>query len=50
MPKKYYQQWSESWSRQSRYIRDEEAERLAARMDERKELQAQVSTLKKLHQ
>lgn len=25
MPKKYYQQWSENWSRQSRYIRDEEA-------------------------
>ena len=43
----YYHQWSENGSKQSRYIRDEEVEQLAARMDERKELQAQVSALKK---
>ena len=43
----YYHQWSESGSKQSRYIRDEEVEQLAAKMDERKELQAQVSALKK---
>lgn len=43
----YYHQWSESGSKQSRYIKDDEVEPLAKLIDERKELQTQVSALKK---
>lgn len=42
----YYHQWSENGSKQSRYIKDEEVEQLAKFIDERKELQAQISALK----
>lgn len=42
----YYHQWSENGSKQSRYIKDDEVEPLARLIDERKELQAQVKTLK----
>lgn len=43
----YYHQWSKSGSKQSRYIKDDEVEPLAKLIDERKELQTQVSALKK---
>lgn len=43
----YYHQWSESGSKQSRYIKDDEVEPLAKLIDEKKELQTQVSALKK---
>ena len=42
----YYHQWSENGSKQSRYIKDDEVEPLAKQIAERKELQAQVSSLK----
>lgn len=42
----YYHQWSENGSKQSRYLKDEEIEQLAKLIDERKELQVQVSALK----
>lgn len=42
----YYHQWSENGSKQSRYLKDEEIEQLAKLIDERKELQVQVSTLR----
>jgi len=42
----YYHQWSENGSKQSRYIRDDEVEPLAKLIAERKELQAQASSLK----
>lgn len=42
----YYHQWSENGSKQSRYIKDDEVELLAKLIDERKELQLQVSSLK----
>ena len=42
----YYHQWSENGSKQSRYIKDEEVEPLVKLIDERKEIQAQVSALK----
>lgn len=42
----YYHQWSENGSKQSRYIKDDEVEPLAKQITERKELQAQVSSLK----
>lgn len=43
----YYHQWSESGSKQSRYIKNDEVEQLAKLIDERKELQAQIRALKK---
>ena len=42
----YYHQWSENGSKQSRYIKDDEVEFLAKLINERKELQVQVSTIK----
>ncbi len=42
----YYHQWSENGSKQSRYIKDDEVEPLARLIAERKELQAQLSSLK----
>ena len=42
----YYHQWSENGSKQSRYIKDDEVESLAKLIDERKELQLRVNTLK----
>ena len=43
----YYHQWSEKGSKQSRYIKADEVESLAALIEERKALQTQVSALKK---
>ncbi len=43
----YYHQWSENGAKQSRYLKDDEVEPLAKLLNERKELQAQVSALKK---
>lgn len=44
----YYHQWSENGIKQSRYIKDDEFELLSRQIDERKELQAEVSALKKI--
>lgn len=43
----YYHQWSEGGIKQSRYIKDDEVELLSKQIEERKELQSQVSLLKK---
>ena len=42
----YYHQWSENGVKQSRYIKDEEVKQLAALIEKRKALQAQISVLK----
>ena len=42
----YYHQWSEGGVKQSRYLHDEEVEPLAAKIEQRKELQAKLRRLK----
>lgn len=42
----YYHQWSEGGVKQSRYLHDEEAAPLAAKIEQRKALQAKLRSLK----
>lgn len=42
----YYHQWSEGGVKQSRYLHDEEVEPLAAKIEQRKELQTKLRRLK----
>ncbi len=44
--KYFYHQWSENGIKQSRYIKDDEVEQLSKLIDERKELQSKIRSLK----